>query len=577
MITSASCSENNARHVSGHFDPHLERMRRDATTYAARKDFGKSDSIGIILYNEADKSGNEVYMAYGLLCQSFYNYTSENADKRLAKVKSAEKLALETGNDTLLTRIYNTLGIYATAYTHNYNDAKQYYNNAIKYARNAKSPLMEINAECNLSELYRSIGDTLGIKYDIDIYKYAESNGNEDLLHSAAHHCAEYYINRPGQEEKAFPYIKRLNDIGMTYLAHLLTGKYHMAKGNSTKAEDEFNKAIDVASDNPNVYLSYARLLNERGDYRKSDKMLRRAEECYKDKDIYNSDQIETYRLRSDNSAHIGNHADAFRYLQKYTSTRDSIDRERNAEAIQRYKVKFEVEKKELELKREKERTRLRNAIIILIAILFVLTVGGMLLYFRRRDRLHRIIATQQMDFVVRGKNEKIGSATELQGQDIITDSENNPGSDAESAADDNGIPQQPRNGLSATKADSIWDKIVFEMETNRIFTDSRITRDIFAERIGCNHTWLTQTIKEKTGKSYTRFINHRRIEESVKILSDITSEPVLKEIATRVGFLSASPFYAAFKQQIGMSPAEFRRHIIALSNQERDTDNVSI
>ena len=44
------------------------------------------------------------------------------------------------------------------------------------------------------AEIYRHSGDTLGIRYDKDIYEFATKTGNEVLRHAAAVRCAEYYM-----------------------------------------------------------------------------------------------------------------------------------------------------------------------------------------------------------------------------------------------------------------------------------------------------------------------------------------------------------------------------------------------
>ena len=115
-------------------------------------------------------------------------------------------------------------------------------------------------------------------------------------------------------------------------------------------------------------------------------------------------------------------------------------------------------------------------------------------------------------------------------------------------------------NGMSVQKGEEIWQAILHEMEDNRIYTDTSVTRDTFAERIGCNHTWFSQVIREKTGKSYPLFMNSWRVEEATRILLDPSVKIGMRELAAQLGFLSASTFFASFKQLKGISPADFRR-----------------
>lgn len=565
MAIFSGCNSHNSEKRS-HYNARFEQMRREATTAGAFKDFAKSDSIGRALFHEAEKEGNDVYMAYGLLCQSFYTYTSEGTDKRMAKVKQAEKIARETGNDSLLSRIYNVLGSFSVGYTHNFNDAKDYFTEAIRYARQAGAPDFEIAAECNLSEIYRDMGDTLGIKYDLDIYRYALKSGNADLLHSAAHHCAEYYLKSETDYGKAMVYTEKLKEIGQVYLYHLLRGDYYMRCDSLDKAREEYLLSLKYGGHSPAAFENYGILLNRLGKHAESNEMLKKAIDIYSQMDIYNSKQIKIYDFMADNYNHMGQYDLAYSNLKKYFAGRDSIEEIRKREDIQRYKVKFDVEKKELELAHEKSDNRMKNIIIAGICIVFLLTVGAFTFYTQRRNRLHRIIVAQQIDHL------NSATYTSPAGPDYSPAESSStvplPGDEMQRAA----LPQEQSSakGLSDEKAESIWRNILNEIKENRVFADPQITRDSFADRVGCNHTWFTQAIKMKTGKSYTQFMNACRVEESVRLLSDPACALTQKEVAAKVGFLSPSSFYSTFRQQIGMSPAEFRQQAIKIERTER-------
>ena len=126
----------------------------------------------------------------------------------------------------------------------------------------------------------------------------------------------------------------------------------------------------------------------------------------------------------------------------------------------------------------------------------------------------------------------------------------------------------------SADKADTIWRDILMEMEKNRIYANPNISRDTFAEKVNTNHTWLTAIIKNRTGKSYTQFINSWRVNEAVKILSQPTCEYTNKDLAGHLGFMTPQSFYNTFRQQMGMSPARFRQDILSVSGAGKEDDS---
>lgn len=531
----------------------LESLRKEAVDAYMKGSLKKSDSLGSILYKEAVTDRNDIYEAYGLLVLGFPPKSGGDADKRLNFVRQAEKKALLTDNDTLLSWVYNVLGIYATIHIFNFSEARQYYTEAIKYAKRGNVNHFRISAECNISELYYTFGDTLGIKYDLDIYKYSKESGSPHLLVASARRIAEYYINKKGEEKMALPYINDIRNAGNAYQSKLVKGKYYFALDSLDKAKREFESALRSDTLSPNIYLEYARLLNTLGDYSKSNLYLDTAYNSYKEIDSHGFDYIQTLRLYSDNMRRLGNDKEALRFLEQYIIARDSVNNLRNREEINSYKVKFDVEKKELELARNRETMRRQNITIWAVGIVVTLCVCFFLMFNYRKRRMNRLIVRQHREYMLQNRNLVPVSAPADQ-PSVPTE--------PESTYSDTALPTSPyqRVKLSQEKSDAIWDMIVHEMDDNKIYTDANLTRDTFSERIGCNHTWFSQVIKDKTGKSYLQFINSRRVTEAVKILSDPTSDVPIKSLVFTLGFTSISTFYSAFRQQVGMSPAEFRK-----------------
>ncbi len=552
-----------------------ERMRMDSlfscASDAARKDnFALSDSLGMVLYKEARASGDKVYEAYGLLARGFYPKTSEGCEDKLPLVRQAEQLALTTDNDTLLSWVYNVLGIYSTVYESNFSQARHYYSEAIKYAKRINATNFIISAECNIAELYHSIGDTLGHTYDLDIYKYALEKDNKALLLPSAQRCAEYYIDHINHPERALPYIESVRDAGSEYLYHLLRGKYYIAMDSINLARRELNTALHQEYISPNVFLTYGKLLNHIGEYNESNKLLRQAEEAYHEIDSRGFSHIETWRIMSDNYRQLGNAGLALNYLDLYINGRDSVNSLRNQEEINTYKVRFDVEKKELELARNRETMKRQSITLWAVVILMVLAGGFYLFYTLRKRSMHRLIVRQQKDFLMEHPSPMLPVMPANPTPAEVTTGEMKTKPDEPTHQKETS--EDSQKGLSEDRAAAIWNLIEHEMDVNKIYTDTTVTRDIFSERVGCNHTWFSQVIKERTGKSYLQFMNSRRIKEALRILSDPASEITQKDLAAKLGFLSASTFYSTFRQQVGMSPAEYRKLALAEANNDKNS-----
>jgi AraC-like DNA-binding protein len=81
---------------------------------------------------------------------------------------------------------------------------------------------------------------------------------------------------------------------------------------------------------------------------------------------------------------------------------------------------------------------------------------------------------------------------------------------------------------------------------------------------IGTHDYKVTQCITGTLGyRNFNHFINSHRIESAKQVLSDHENidRPILS-IAYDCGFNSIGPFNRAFKEQVGMTPREYRNSI---------------
>ena len=85
-----------------------------------------------------------------------------------------------------------------------------------------------------------------------------------------------------------------------------------------------------------------------------------------------------------------------------------------------------------------------------------------------------------------------------------------------------------------------------------------KITLDELAELEHISKSYLSRKFKQRTGLSVVSYINQFRIERSKQFL--MASGLDVNEIAYQVGFDSPKYFHRVFKENVGESPAIFRR-----------------
>lgn len=95
--------------------------------------------------------------------------------------------------------------------------------------------------------------------------------------------------------------------------------------------------------------------------------------------------------------------------------------------------------------------------------------------------------------------------------------------------------------------------------EKEKLYLTPNLTITYAAKQVGVNSQHLSQVINEKTGLSFTDFINKQRVEESKNmLLSKEYSKLTIDAIAEKAGFNSKSPFYSSFKKFTGITPRQF-------------------
>ena len=104
------------------------------------------------------------------------------------------------------------------------------------------------------------------------------------------------------------------------------------------------------------------------------------------------------------------------------------------------------------------------------------------------------------------------------------------------------------------TEKEELLDRLLYFVETNMT---ERITLADTARRFLVSESTITQLFRKRMKVSFYRYVTQRRlIAAKTLILNGTPAE----EVCVRAGFGDYSAFYRAFKQEYGISPAEYRK-----------------
>lgn len=104
----------------------------------------------------------------------------------------------------------------------------------------------------------------------------------------------------------------------------------------------------------------------------------------------------------------------------------------------------------------------------------------------------------------------------------------------------------------------SIYKGLRRLMEEEKLYHDSRLTRDEVVAKLGTSRKMFLEALQRHVNMSFVEYTNKYRLDEAVELLE--SGEYTNEIIAEEVGFGSVNTFYRQFRQKYGISPLEYRK-----------------
>lgn len=105
-----------------------------------------------------------------------------------------------------------------------------------------------------------------------------------------------------------------------------------------------------------------------------------------------------------------------------------------------------------------------------------------------------------------------------------------------------------------------LWLQLNELMDSEQLWRNPDLSVTLLAARLNTNRNKITRIIQEKGYDGYKEFINHRRIDEFLKI-ADSSCYINIQDTFFQVGFRSKATALRNFKEYTGMLPSEYLQH----------------
>ena len=510
--------------------------------------------------------GQEWFYTYALIYQGQARIMLGKTQEGLQDLLGAKRLAEIQHNDSALCSVYNGLGLYEQNVTCDYYRSLNYYREGCDIAERCGHRLLYCLLVANIAEVLTLRNEEAGLEYAEKCYLLGRQNNDPYLIYCGAISMARNLcLNR--KMEEAWRYTREADRLGKRYDfknrsdIYNTYGEIALEAGDYMKAglyyeqairEHGFSQAAYVVS----TYVGYGRALIAQKKYKSALEKLQIGKEI-SEKNITSLFRREVYLLLSACYDRLGEPKEALEYYKKYTAESFRLYNEDKERTEKELMVRYETEKRNKELvQKNMLLQKEQNRVMALVGITFVILIVVLLFYinYRRKNRLYKQIVRESVDWLAKERQfSKRIAEQEKQLQELI----------GKAGAVDGG--RYSGSSLNKDSQQELFGRLERLMQNDQVYKNSLFTREKMAELLGTNRTYLSQTINEQTGLTFTHYMNKYRIEEARRILADPQDDTPIKAIAADLGFSSVTTFYTLFKAAVQMSPDQYRKHARSL------------
>ena len=547
-------------------DSALYDLKDKAYGHISKGEYQETERVCQEILQNTVWGGQEWFYTYALIYQGQARIMLGKTQEGLQDLLGAKRLAEIQHNDSALCSVYNGLGLYEQNVTCDYYRSLNYYREGCDIAERCGHRLLYCLLVANIAEVLTLRNEEAGLEYAEKCYLLGRQNNDPYLIYCGAISMARNLcLNR--KMEEAWRYtreadrlskrydFKNRSDIYNTYGEIALEAGDYMKAGlyyEQAIREHGFSQAAYVVS----TYVGYGRALIAQKKYKSALEKLQIGKEI-SEKNITSLFRREVYLLLSACYDRLGEPKEALEYYKKYTAESFRLYNEDKERTEKELMVRYETEKRNKELAQknmllQKE----QNRVMALVGITFVVLIVVLLFYinYRRKNRLYKQIVRESVDWLAKERQfSKRIAEQEKQLQELI----------GKAGAVDGG--RYSGSSLNKDSQQELFGRLERLMQNDQVYKNSLFTREKMAELLGTNRTYLSQTINEQTGLTFTHYMNKYRIEEARRILADPQDDTPIKAIAADLGFSSVTTFYTLFKAVVQMSPDQYRKHARSL------------
>lgn len=445
---------------------------------------------------------------------------------------------------------YTARGIYAIKKELDYSKAMSCFYEAMEIAEMRRDTLNQVVSLCNLVNVCQLRKDTSGLRYAQTAYSLSRSKKNPYIITSSALCLSDMFL-LAGMYSEALQYADTAGVyMDVSQLKHRCWQVLNRAQALSamdriSEAEVLFEEVKTMIPQNGvdmevKYRMTYGKHLLARN---RSLQAIMEFESALKSMGDTHEDKALVYLLLSDAYSKAGEDKRSLEYYKHYHSYCDSLavhEKElqlnKMIRDMERIKYDKEIAERELEVVKAN-----RNTLISVGAALACCVVAAVFwIMLRKTNHLYRTLVEQHQQYMQK-QNRLVERSMELTAPDSEED----------------------------VKDKALFERLEQMMKDGKSYRMKDISLNKLAEMLSSNRAYVSKVINRFADQTFSSYINSKRINEAIAVLSDPDDDTPLKMLSDELGYNTLSTFYRAFVKETGVPPSKYRSGLRHLRKEE--------
>lgn len=535
------------------------------------RDFRYEDMVdhASSVYYRAQNMGNDSLMSFAAAYVSQAYLLLNNLDSVQLYLNRVEPRYIEK-DLVLYAMVNNVSATYAMRAHLDYSKALQYYMNALNAMEKAGSLDNQVSLLCNIASLYFEREDSTGLRYADKAYNLIKSINVPHLhVHSGLVKAQLLYLSRRFHESLevlAVTYQKAENLGYSMYLPVLdmTMADVYFKMDRTEKAREYYERAL--AQKDSIESGTVIQIMQHYADFLLSIQEYDEAYSLYEEAlgMSYSTGNIEARQKiltgLSDVLFLLGRKQEALEVYRNAHRYQDTLLSKQKDMEFNRLLISFERKEKDSQIEiRDLTLAKTKRTAVIIILVLVIIIAGVLtaLFYIRKRNKMYRLMVEKHQEQFQ--KNRLIRNMSEESKKIMLMEKDINPNLVETLAKEDNA------DGPVSVDVNllNIYLSIEKLMKEEKLYRDRDISLESLASRLATNRSYVSRAINAYAENTFYNYINAYRVEEATSILSDVSRDVTLKNLAGDLGYNSISSFYRAFQKETGCPPAKYREQIL--------------